>query len=45
VHYTFFLLLFIQVFAVTLTYQDRVFNALVFILYGPVLFLTLLIVS
>ena len=44
-HYTLFLLLFIQVFAATLSYQDNTYNALMFLLYGPVLFLTVLIVS
>jgi hypothetical protein len=45
IHYTFVLLLFLQVFAATLSYNDVTYNALMFVLYGPVLFCTVLIVS
>lgn len=45
VHYTLVLLLFVQVFASALSYQDSTYNALMFFLYGPVLFITVFIVS
>jgi hypothetical protein len=45
VHYTLVLLVFIQVFAATLSYHFNLFNALMFLLYGPVMFITVFIVS
>ncbi|KAI2492683.1 Peptidase family M50 [Fragilaria crotonensis] len=40
IHYTMLLLVIIQVFAATLSYQDRTYNALMFLLYGPILLIT-----
>jgi hypothetical protein len=45
IHYTMVLLLFIQLFATTLSFHNNAYNALVITLYGPVLFITVLIVS
>jgi hypothetical protein len=45
IHYTLVLLVFIQVFAATLSYHFNLYNALMFLLYGPVMFITVFIVS
>ena len=45
IHYTMLLLVIIQVFAATLSYQDRTYNILMFLLYGPILLITAFIVS
>jgi hypothetical protein len=45
VHYTLFLFAFIEVFAAGLSYKEEKFTLLIFILYGPVLTLTVLLVS
>ena len=45
IHYTMLLLVIIQVFAATLSYQDRTYNTLMFLLYCPILLITAFIVS
>lgn len=45
VHYTLVLLVFIQVFAATLSYHFNLYNALMFLLYGPIMFITVFFVS